>query len=476
MSRTLTWGASAWGVARALRRCLLAAALGACLIPCASGQEAASDSPVPAADPLPVAIFDHPSGTRWWVSGQMNFIGQGHGAFPAPYSGPNSLKNTSEFALSDVLTLYTGYEVTSRLQVLVDIEQAGGHGISDALGIGGFTNLDVVRNPDLSKAPYLARGMIRYTIPLGGGTVETERGWFDLDASAPARRIEILAGKFSLPDVFDANAVGSDSHLQFMNWADDQNGAWDYAANTRGYTDGVVVEYIAPSWALRYGAAMMPKTANGIFLDADLARARGDNLELELHPALFRHHPSAARLLSYVNRANMGSYREAIDDYRAGLVSVPDITAVRRQGRKKYGFGVNLQQSLPGNFEAFARLGWSDGHNESFAYTEVDRSASVGADLRGDAWRRKLDKVGAAFVVNGLSGDHREYLALGGLGFILGDGALDYGTERIFETYYTAHLWRGFFGAIDLQHVTDPGYNRDRGPVWVPSVRLHIDF
>jgi high affinity Mn2+ porin len=459
---------------------LLAAAL--CLAAKASAQDAtapntpASDAPTSEDPGTAVTLFDHSSTTRWWLSGQMNFIGQGHGSFPAEYSGPNSLKNTPEFAVSQLLTLYTGYELTPDLEGLVDIEIAAGHGISNALGIAGFTNLDVVRNPDLSKAPYLARGMLRYTIPLSDEKVEAERSWLDLRTEVPARRIEIIVGKFSMPDFFDLNDVGTDSHLQFMNWCDDQNGAWDYAANTRGYTDGAIVQYIAPGWAVRYGLALMPKVANGIYLDADIARARGENLEFELHPALFRHRSSTVRLLSYVNHANMGSYRAAIDEFREGLVSVPDITAVRQQGRVKYGFGVNLEQDLPHNFRGFARWGWSDGHNESFAYTEVDRTGELGLDLSGNAWKRPFDKLGAAGIVNGLSGDHREYLALGGLGFLLGDGRLNYGTERIFETYYTAHLWRGFFGAIDVQHVTDPGYNRDRGPVWAPSIRLHIDY
>jgi hypothetical protein len=406
----------------------------------------------------------------------MNFIGQGHGSFPAEYSGPNSLKNTPEFAVSQVLTLYTGYEVTSNFQVLTDIELAAGHGISNALGTAGFTNLDVVRNPDLGKAPYLARAILRYTIPLSDNEVEADRSWLDLRTEVPARRLEIIAGKFSVPDFFDLNEIGTDSHLQFMNWCDDQNGAWDYAANTRGYTDGAIVQFVSPLWTVRFGSALMPKVANGIYLDADIARARGDNLEFEFHPAPFRHHASVVRLLSYVNHANMGSYRKAIDQYREGLVSFPDITAVRQQSRVKYGFGVNLEQDLPRDFQGFARWGWSDGRNESFAYTEVDRTGELGFDVRGNAWKRPFDKLGAAGVVNGLSGDHREYLALGGLGFLLGDGALNYGTERIFETYYTAHLWRGFFGAVDVQHVTNPGYNRDRGPVWMPSIRLHIDY
>ena len=437
----------------------------------ASPDEGEANSP-----DTPVTVFDHRSSGRFWLSGQMNFIGQGHGDFPAKYSGQNSLRPTDEFAVSSVMTLYTGFQVTRNVEILVDVESAGGHGISEALGLGGFTNLDVVRSPDLGWTPYLAQCLVRYTIPLGGTRVEQERGWLDPASQVPERRIEILAGKFSLPDFFDVNDVGSDSHLQFMNWTVDQNGAWDYAANTRGYTDGFVVQYLALRWAVRFGEALMPKTANGPFLDADITRARGDNLEFELHPAPFAHYSTAVRLLSYVNHADMGSYREAIDEFLAGLVSKPDIVAVRQQGRKKYGFGVNLEQNLPHDLRGFARWGWNDGRDESFAYTEVDRTGAFGLDLRGAAWKRKLDKAGAAFVINGLSGDHREYLALGGLGFVLGDGRLNYGNERIFEGYYTAHLWRGVFGAIDVQHITNPGYNRDRGPVLAPAIRLHIDY
>ncbi|MGA7235270.1 MAG: carbohydrate porin, partial [Bryobacteraceae bacterium] len=126
-------------------------------------------------------------------------------------------------------------------------------------------------------------------------------------------------------------------------------------------------------------------------------------------------------------------------------------------------------------WRAYGRLGWNDGRNESYAYTEIDRTAQIGSDFRGARWRRPEDKIGAAFVLNGISGDHRRYLALGGLGFILGDGGLNYGLEKIFETYYTAHVWRGISVAVDYQHVTNPGYNQDRGPASVLGSRIHIE-
>lgn len=420
-------------------------------------------------------IFNHPPG-RFWISGQLNIIAQGNPSFPAAYSGPNSFGPKAQAAASRVLTLYTGINFNDNAQVIVDIESAGGHGLSNGAGIAGFTDLDIVRTPNLGQAPYLARFLVEKTFSLGGGKIENDRDFLSLAPSVPARRLEVWVGKFSTVDFFDVNPVGSDSHLQFMNWTVDNNGAYDYAANTRGYTWGAVAQFYDRNWALRFGEAMMPKVANGENLDADLGRAHSENLELELDPALLPRRATSLRFLSYVNHADMGSYRDAIDGFLAGESSVPDITLSRRQGRVKYGFGANVFQEAGGGVRLFGRWGWNDGRNESFAYTEVDRTVSFGGDVAGSRWRRRLDKAGAAFVVNEISGDHRRYLQLGGKGFMLGDGGLSYGLEQIAEAYYTCHFWRGVFGSVDLQHVDNPGYNRARGPVFVPSLRLHVDF
>ena len=220
----------------------------------------------------------------------------------------------------------------------------------------------------------------------------------------------------------------------------------------------------------------MPTVANGIVLDTDLRRARGENLELKVPPSLIAQKPAEIRLLSYVNHANMGDYRQAVDLFLEGKTPRPIIEDTRQQGRVKYGFGINLEQQLSASLRAFGRFGWNEGRHESFAYTEVDQTFAFGADYAGDRWHRRHDKVGLAFVTNGISGDHQEYLKLGGLGFLLGDGTLTYGRENIFEGYYNAHFWRGIYGALDLQYIANPGYNRDRGPVLVPAVRLHIEL
>lgn len=415
------------------------------------------------------------SGKPWWLSGQLNAIYQWHPAFHASYTGTNSLRPTREDATSRLATLYTGLRVGARTELLLDLESAGGGGISQALGLAGFTNLDVVRNPTLGSAPYVARGLVRYTIALGAETEPGTPGPLALLHRLPVRRLSLAVGKLSLADFFDVNTAGSDSHLQFLNWTVDNNGAYDYAADTRGYTIGAVAEYRNGGWAVRWGEVVMPKVANGIDYDWHLSQAHGDNLEVELDRGIVPGHEGVVRVLGYVNHADMGSYREAIDAFVAGHDSVLDVTAHRRPGRTKAGIGVNVEQSVGHGLTVFGRAGLNDGRVESFAYTEVDRSLELGAGWIDLPWRRG-DRLGVALVSNGLAPDHREYLARGGLGFLLGDGALTYGPERIVEAYYTCALGLGLSLAFDIQHVAHPGYNRDRGPVDVFAVRTHLDL
>ena len=424
----------------------------------------------------PTTVFPHSSSARWWISGQVNTIFQAHPDFHALYSGPNSLSAQGEHATSRVLTLYTGFQINKRTEVLFDLESAGGRGISDALGLAGFTNVDVVRNPTLGAAPYVARAIVHRVFALSSKEEDAERTPLSLLTKQPERRIELRAGKMSLADYFDVNSVGSDSHLQFLNWTAVNNGAYDYAADTRGYTFAAMAEYEDRNWGMRFGEALMPKVANGPNLDADVLRARSENIEFEFRPELVPEHHTVLRLLSYVNHANMGSYREAINAFLAGVDPQPNIIAHRKQGRIKYGFGFNGEQELTKTWRAFARLGWNEGENESFAYTEVDQAIEIGADFRLERWHRPADKIGLAFISNGISRLHQLYLALGGQGFLLGDGRLTYGREDILESYYTAHLWRGIYFSPDLQWVLHPGYNQDRGPVIVPGLRLHLEL
>jgi hypothetical protein len=424
----------------------------------------------------PEAMLPHFKDERFWLSGQMNFIFQAHPAFHAEYSGLNSLSPRFDKATSRVVTLYTGVRLNNATELLVDIEEAGGTALSTGLGLAGNTDLDIVRNPLLSKAPYLGRAMIHKVFALSKDKIENQRSFLSLFGELPRRRLEIRFGKFSLPDFFDVNSVGSDTHLQFTNWAVDQNGAWDYAADTRGYTVGIEADYEDRNWGFRFAEGLMPKVANGIDLVWRPWQVHAENWEYELRRGVVPKKSGVVRLLAYTNYANMGVYRDAIAQFQEGLVPVPEITNHPWHVTRKYGFGVNLEQNLTPNLTAFARWGWDNGKTESFAYTEIDSTFLEGIGMNGTKWHRKQDRAGVAFVSNGINKDHQVYLADGGSGFLLGDGRLTYGRENIVESYYTLHVWRGIYLAPGLQYVVNPGYNRDRGPVVVPTFRAHVEF
>jgi hypothetical protein len=433
-----------------------------------------------------VAMAPHSDNSHWWLSGQANFITQGDLPFHSPYQGQNSFIGRGEYKTSMVGTLFTAwrpdYSIRYNTDLIFDLEAAEGRGLSEAFGLAGFTNLDVVRNPNLGRIPYIARYMVHQTIGITQKTASQDAGPFAVAPSVPVRRFEFRIGKMGVPDFFDLNQSGSDSHLQFMNWTVDNNGAWDYAADTRGYTVGGMAEYDDQTWSIRYGIFAMPVVANGIDMDWAFSRAHGQDGEFELRRSFIQNRKGTQRILFYANRAHMGTYREAVEDFLNGTdtalfgIAAPDITRHEHFSALKYGLGYNTEQEITENLRVFGRFGWNEGQHESFAYTEVDQTVLAGADYAGTRWHRPVDKIGLAVVSNAIKADHQEYLKLGGLGFLLGDGNLNYGRENIEEAYYNYHAWRGMFYALDFQHIADPGYNRDRGPVWVGSFRAHVDF
>lgn len=432
-----------------------------------------------------VTMFPHPENSRFYLAGQANIIFQAHGPFHADYTGTNSLLSRGEYKTSLLGTVFMGAQLRTdprtNTDVIFNLESSGGRGISEALGLAGFTNLDVVRNPNLGSTPYVARVQVHQTIGFTDKMVDVERSPFSLATKAPERRLEFHVGKMSMPDYFDINDIGTDSHLQFLNWTVDNNGAWDYAADTRGYTFAAVAEYDDKDWSARYAVALMPKVANGIDLDWNLRRASGQNMEFELRRSLLGglvspDRKGVVRVLSYVNHAHMGNYHDAVMAYLDGTTKTPDIVSVEKFGAVKYGFGLNVEQELTQDLRAFGRFGWNEDEHESFAYTEVGQTFEFGGDYAGHAWSRPNDKVGLTFVTNAIKKDHQEYLRLGGLGFLLGDGNLKYAREDIVEGYYNLHAWKGVYYALDGQYIAHPGYNQARGPVLVESVRMHVDF
>ena len=407
----------------------------------------------------------------WSVHGQATVVGQTNDPFHSPYQGPHSLQPNREWATSFTTTLMTGWRPWPGTEVYLDAEGAAGKGVSSVLGLAGAPNGETYRvgNPEFRAS--VARAWVRQTFDLGGDMQRIEADAHQLGGSRDSRRVVLHLGKFSVMDVFDANAYAHDPRSQFLNWTLMGQGAWDYPADTRGYTWGFAGELYWEAWALRYGRFAEPLEANQLEMDRGFARAHGDVVELE-HDHALGDRPGAVRVMAFRNTTRMGDYRQSLVE----APMAPDITATRAYGRVKQGWGLNLEQSLTADLGAFARWSWSDGRTESWAFTEVDRSISMGLSLKGSGWHRPQDRIGLAFVQNGLSADHRNYLAAGGLGFLLGDGRLSYEAERICEATYALALGRFLTASLDAQRIWNPGYNQDRGPVNLMALRLHAQF
>jgi high affinity Mn2+ porin len=415
-----------------------------------------------------------PDPERWNLFFQATSIGQYHGTFPSPYSSPFSLQNYPERDVSLTTTLFFGLRLTPNTQLFFDPEIAGGRGFSSVNGLANSSNGELPRVASATPKPYIARLYITHDFGFGDARESVESDENQLAGQRPVTRYTVTAGRFTLTDFFDNNRYSHDPRTQFMGWAVMYNGAWDYGADVRGYTWGWVHEFHTKNWSLRYGSGAMPKVANGLRFDRGIFRDRSDVFEGEYRFAV-RKHPGAVRLTPYVNRANAGTYREAIQ-LAAAQGGAPDVTATRRVGTMKYGVGANAEQELTKDIGVFGRLGWNDGKTESFAFTAIDRLAQAGVSVTGLRWHRPHDTAATEFTASGLSGVHATYLALGGHDFLIGDGRLRYGREYTSETYYSARLLPGFFASFDLQHVANPAYNRDRGPVWIYSLRLRVEL
>jgi high affinity Mn2+ porin len=406
---------------------------------------------------------------RWNIHFQATSIGQYHGDFPALYSGPFSLANHPEAEVSLTSTLFFGLRLARDTYIYVDPEIAGGRGFSGVNGIANFPNGEMPRVAAAAPKPYLARAYITQDIALGDAREAVEDDENQLAGSRPERRYSISVGRFTLTDFFDNNKYSHDPRTQFMGWAVMYNGAWDYPADTRGYTWGWVHELHMKRWSLRYGSGAEPRVANGLRFDRRILRDRGDVIEGELRIAP-RKHDGAIRVLSYFNHTDSGRYADALK------LAPPDVTAVHHAGTLKYGFGLNVEQEIVKDIGVFGRLGWNDGKTESFAYAVIDRLANAGVSVTGTRWRRAHDTAATAFTATGISGVHGLYLASGGNDFMIGDGALRRGPEYVWESYYAAEMVKGFVVTLGAQRIANPAYNRDRGPLWVGSLRLHVEW
>lgn len=405
---------------------------------------------------------------RFSLHYQATVATQAHPSFRARYSGANSLQPGTESATSVVTDLFAGARLWKGAEAYFQPELAGGRGLSSTLGVASFPSGEVYRvgNPTPTLVP--ARIFLRQVIGLGGGSVTVDPGPNQLGGVRDRDALTITVGKIATTDFIDANPLSNDPQTSFSSWGLWSSVAYDYPADTRGYTWGAAADLSVGWWSVRGGFFFEPTTANGMEMEWRVGKAHGLALEGEARFSVGGR-PGAVRALAFLNEAHMGSYRRAIAD---GV----DVSATREYGRRKYGFAASINQQIGDSLGVFIRVSWDDGATESWAFTEVDRALAVGAVQGGTRWGRPRDEAGAAVVVSGLSDLHRAYLAAGGYGFIIGDGALRYGPEILGELYYRLGLTREVSLIGAYQPVLNPAFNQDRGPIHVFTGRVHVAF
>jgi high affinity Mn2+ porin len=407
------------------------------------------------------------------LHGQATFVFQYHPRFHAAYTGTNSLNPGNRGDETFDATLFLGLRLWQGGAVYADPEIDQGFGLSGTLGVAGFPSGEAYKVG--ADDPYfrLQRLFFRQSFDLGGETQTIEPDANQLGGTKTADNLVVTIGKFSVTDVFDTNIYAHDPRGDFLNWALIDAGAFDYAADAWGYSAGAAVEWTQDWWTLRGGLFDLSTIPNSKTLDSRFSQFEMVS-EFEARQTWFGGE-GKIKLLGFLNRGRMGSYDAALR-LAQGTGNPPDTALVRRYNSKT-GASLNIEQPLGGNWGMFARASLNDGSQEAFEFTEINRSLSAGVSLKGADWGRANDTAGAAFVVNGLSHDARDYFAAGGLGILIGDGRLAHaGTENILEAYYSAELWDGVAASADYQFIANPAYNRDRGPVSVLGLRLHGQF
>jgi high affinity Mn2+ porin len=404
----------------------------------------------------------------WSIHTQYTLIGQGYPRFRSPYQGTNSLPGGGQFRETMSQTTYLGRRLWNGGELHFNPEFNQGFGLADTIGLAGFPNGEAQKAGEHVPKLNIARLYLKQTIGLGGEQEFIADGLNQIAGPKDLSRLTISAGKLAVNDLFDNNAYAHDPRNDFMNWAIWEGGAYDYAADQKGYTDGVAVDLNQKEWAFRFGYFLEPKFSNSGDLDTLVFQRGGYQAEIEQRYEISSQ-PGRLRVLGFVNRALMGSYSRAL--------TTPDLNiAQTRKDRFKTGFVLNLEQALDEDLGVFARFSYNDGSNQIMSFTDIDRSGLLGIRFKGGNWGRPSDTIGVAGVVNALSRREGAFIDAGGLGILIGDGKLNYATENIIETYYRYQLADPVAVTFDYQLFVNPAYNQARGPVSVFTVRLHFEF
>ncbi len=444
---------------------------------CASVAAATDESTLP-----PPAAPSHPllaetgvlpgAGDRFDWHLQATYVEQQSDRFRSPYQGVNSLPSAQGRETLD-FTLYVGARLWQGAELWLDPELDQGFGLGNTTGLAGFGSGEAYKVG--SAHPYLRwqRAFLRQTWNLGGAQSPVEPAANQFAASLTEDRIVLWLGKFSVGDLFDANRYAHDPRADFLNWSVIDTGSFDYAADAWGYTFGAAAEWYHGPWTLRTGVFDASTVPNSPLLE------RGTD-EFQLIAEFERRYGIGERggkiaLTSFMTHARMALLGDAL---RSGnSAGMPPDPALVRSPRERYGVALNLEQELSASVDAFLRAGRSGGNVETYDFTDIDRTIAAGLALDGKAWDRPHDSIGLAGVRNQASALRLRYLAAGGLGVLTGDGRLPHaGAERLVEAYYRITLVKGLDLTVDYQYVANPAYNRDRGPVSLGAVRLHLQY
>jgi high affinity Mn2+ porin len=403
---------------------------------------------------------------------QGTYVEQDTTGFHAPYSGPNSLSPARGRETVD-LTMFAGARLWTGAELWVNPEGDQGFGLNNTLGVAGFSSGEAYKVG--ANQPYfrLPRAFVRQTLNFGDLSESVEAGANQFGGYRSPDRLVLTLGKFSVVDIFDTNRYAHDPRGDFLNWSVVDAGSFDYAADAWGYTVGATAELYEGPWAFRAGVFDLSNVPNSVHLDPG-AHEFQTVAEIEKRHEIFKL-PGKVALTAFLSRGRMGLLDDAVN--LAEETGAPvDITAVRRY-RSRFGMSLNLEQQLNDSLGAFARAGKAAGNVEAYEFTDIDNTLSAGLSMQGSGWKRPHDTLALAAVVNRISGARERYLNAGGLGVLVGDGQLPHpGPEKIVETYYNLAAFEWLQLTLDYQHVNNPGYNRDRGPVSIVAVRIHVQF
>jgi high affinity Mn2+ porin len=426
---------------------------------------------------MSLQTFDHtglPESDIWNIHAQTTLLGQGYPAFRAPFDGPLSLPSGGQFQNTWTTTAFLGVRLWEGGEFYFDPELVQGFGLNGTLGVAGFMNGEAQKAGTPFPKIRPERYYIKQTWGLGGEQEEVPDGPNQLTGKRDIDRVTLIVGRFAMGDFFDNNAYAHDPRSDFMNWSIWEAGAWDFPADLPGYTRGAILEFNQKDWAVRGAVVETPTQQN-----SDILTFQGAGTVVEFEE---RHNidnqPGKLRLGAFLNTGGSGNYRQALAiEAQDPTQDINAVMAGIRHVNPKYGFYANLEQQVAPDVGVFARVSWNDGQNETLSFTDIDQSLSGGVSIKGSYWGRPDDTIGIGGVINGLSSAHRDFLAAGGLGLLIGDGQLvNYRPEQILEAYYSWKINTWSTLTFDYQFVANPSYNADRGPASIFAVRAHAEF